>query len=187
MFHKTPGNDLRSFLGFNPQWFIDWSLFFAGAPGKGKRMDVQRARRIGPSLAPPMADIPELHPASLALRNLRRGSSLGLPSGQSIARVMGIDPIKDNKLTVGPNKKPLTDVSDEFRGNAPLWYYILAEADLMGEGKLGPVGGRIVMETFIGLLLHDTHSFLRQDLLWKPEEPYGTAFGVSDLIKVALG
>jgi hypothetical protein len=60
-----------------------------------------------------------------------------------------------------------------LRHNAPLWYYILREAEYYGVGKcakdpgigfggqhLGPVGSRIVAETLIGLLWLDAGSFL---------------------------
>jgi len=34
--------------------------------------------------------------------------------------------------------------------------------------KLGPVGGRIVTETFVGLMLADSSSYVSLDPLWKP-------------------
>ena len=75
-----------------------------------------------------------------------------------------------------------------FAGNAPLWTYILAEAawewsqkafpggadEVPDEGgdripvRLGDVGSTIVAETFLGLLLGDSFSFLKQDPLWTP-------------------
>ena len=48
--------------------------------------------------------------------------------------------------------------------------------------RLGPVGGRIVMETFAGILLGDSHSFLSQDPTWTPVKP---DFKMADLIKMA--
>ena len=48
--------------------------------------------------------------------------------------------------------------------------------------QLGPVGGRIVAETFITLLHADKQSFLHQ-ADWKPE---GASFGLVELIKYAL-
>ena len=48
-----------------------------------------------------------------------------------------------------------------FATSTPLWYYILAEAKLAANGlHLGPVGGRIVAETLIGLLSADPASYL---------------------------
>jgi hypothetical protein len=48
-----------------------------------------------------------------------------------------------------------------FASNTPLWYYVLAEARAAADGqRLGPVGGRIVAETLIGLLRADPTSYL---------------------------
>ncbi len=56
--------------------------------------------------------------------------------------------------------------------------------------KLGPVGSRIVMETFVGLMLGDSHSYLRQDPLWTPDAVRKGGrkrgkFGMAEFIKVA--
>ncbi len=60
-----------------------------------------------------------------------------------------------------------TDLADigsvyaPFAASTPLWYYILAEAKAVAGGlNLGPVGGRIVTETLIGLLRADPTSYL---------------------------
>jgi hypothetical protein len=59
--------------------------------------------------------------------------------------------------------------------HTPLWYYILKEAEILCDGKkLGPVGGRIVAEVFIGLLLGDKLSYLNVVPRW---EPKAGAFG----------
>jgi hypothetical protein len=48
-----------------------------------------------------------------------------------------------------------------FATSTPLWYYILAEAKVAAGGlTLGPVAGRIVTETLIGLLQADPNSYL---------------------------
>jgi len=51
--------------------------------------------------------------------------------------------------------------------------------------RLGPVGGRIVAEVFIGLLLGDQCSFLSQYPSWKPIGAFTTGgkFGMAELIK----
>jgi hypothetical protein len=55
------------------------------------------------------------------------------------------------------------------RGSTPLWYYILKEADVREDGaRLGPVGGRIVAEVFIGLLQLDPDSFLNSPSEFTP-------------------
>ena len=56
-----------------------------------------------------------------------------------------------------------------FGRSTPLWYYILAEAKLATDGlTLGPVGGRIVAETLIGLLRADPSSYLRVNPRFRP-------------------
>jgi hypothetical protein len=146
---------------------------------------------------------PGVDPSNLAQRNLLRGLAMGLPSGQSVATSLGIDPIKDNELTVGKAvvgdlaKNPLlTSFDKSFKENAPLWYYVLAEAQVEwakratvagGKGneepvRLGTVGGRIVAETIIGLIWGDGHSYLRQAPNWKPD----TIRGMGDLLQFAL-
>jgi hypothetical protein len=62
---------------------------------------------------------------------------------------------------------------------------VLKEAELVQGGtKLGPVGGRIVGETVIGLLQEDSGSFLRAKPDWKPTIK-GEAFGSADLLTFA--
>jgi len=146
---------------------------------------------------------PVNNPANLAERNLLRGLALGLPNGQDVARAMGVEPIEDKNLRVGKavledwDKNPtLASIDDSFMENAPLWYYILAEAQFEwvqrarakgGAGDeepvtLGTVGKRIVAETLIGLLWADGHSYLRQAPNWQPD----TIRSMGDLISFAL-
>jgi hypothetical protein len=105
---------------------------------------------------------------------------------------MGLIPIEDKDLRIG--KAVLSDVDtnptlasldpDNFTDNAPLWFYVLAEAQFEwskrakspgSQGnqepvRLGRVGGRIVAETLIGLILGDGASYLRQAPNWRPEK-----------------
>jgi hypothetical protein len=53
--------------------------------------------------------------------------------------------------------------------------------------KLGPVGGRIVAETFVGLLLADSSSYVSLNPLWEPTTLLvNGVFGLRELIKHAL-
>ena len=132
-----------------------------------------------------------------------------LPSGQDIARAMGLVPLPDDQILIGkftgdPNDivSTIDKVGDgkSFAGNCPLWAYVLAETvestvivkTLEGDKpiktrKLGPVGGGIVAETFVGLLLGDSSSFLSLNPLWEPTtlKVYGV-FGLRELIQRAL-
>src|SRR5262245_30742319 len=89
---------------------------------------LQPAYKIDTSLVNPLASLPPLEAPdirSLAQRNLLRGVSMGLPSGQAVARMMGLQPIPDPDLKVGKATEedsdqnvPLTSISPEFGHNA---------------------------------------------------------------------
>ncbi len=125
---------------------------------------------------------------------------MGLPSGQAVAAFMGVHVLGDDHLVVGKateedsEKNPsVATLSPDFGGNAPLWFYILSEAQQQftkdsSPIRLGPVGGRIVAETFVRLLLEDSQSFLNQAPRWKPFEAFRAAngeFRMADLMKQA--
>ena len=147
--------------------------------------------------------------ANLALRNLMRGQASGLASGQDVARAMGIEPLSDEDLMVGKatvagltTNRSITAYGDSFRGQAPLWFYVLAEAQytwcsraraLAGDdlakntlpGHLGPVGARLVAETFVALMELDPDSVLHAPRQWQPTYGQGPRFGMVDLIRTA--
>jgi hypothetical protein len=83
---------------------------------------------------------------SLAVRDLQRGQGVGLPSGEAVARHIGVTPLTPEQVGI---------TSTGWQGETPLWYYILREADACTGGhRLGPVRGRIVAEVLVesGLL-----------------------------------
>lgn len=57
---------------------------------------------------------------SLAVRDLQRSQGAGLPSGEAVARYMGIAPLTAEQVGLA---------STRWQGETPLWYYILREAD----------------------------------------------------------
>ena len=75
------------------------------------------------------------------------------------------------------------------RARRRLWFYILKEAEVLGQGReLGPVGGRIVAEVLVGLLQKDPNSYLYLNPGWKPAPPIAPASGqftMADLLKFA--
>ena len=76
----------------------------------------------------------------------------------------------------------------EMERSTPLWFYILKEAELVENGlRLGPVGGRIVGEVFIGLLKADDTSYLSARPHWTPLLPSATPgeFHMTDLLTFA--
>jgi Animal haem peroxidase len=155
-------------LGFRPvprEHAIDWTLFF-DAPGA---TTAQRSKKIDGKLVRALIELPvavtgeceieDYH--SLAVRDLQRGQGVGLPSGESVARHMGIEPLTAEQVGIA---------STGWRGETPLWYYILREADACAAGnRLGPVGGRIVAEVLVGLIDADATSFRHNSQGWKSE------------------
>ena len=170
---------------------------------------LQFAYKIDTSIVDPLGSLPKTvasdPPPSLAARNLRRGNQFGLPTGQEAAKAMGLAPLDDAHILIGKAASDATPVSiagiakGAFKGKCPLWTYILAEAmqnavDLaipatgapgkVSTPQLGPVGGRIVAETFLALLNADERSFVQMAPQWKPK---GARFGLRELITYALG
>ena len=205
-----PGDDAADLGGFRPipaNWAIDWRLFIDLGHDAGPAP--QLSYKIDTSLAHPLGHLPHRiakDPSSLALRNLERGAAFQLPSGQQVAAALGITPIPDKELMIGPattdgERKPITKVAPSLAGNAPLWAYILSEAQVMSwknaSGpasdktpiRLGPVGGRLIAEVFASLLRGDRTSYLYAEPTFKPIPDFtrrGT-FGLAQLINVALG
>lgn len=188
---RTPGQ-LEHLGGFRPIpefWSIDWSKFVRiGRPRP------QLARKINTKLAQPLLKLPlniDRKRNSLATLNLRRAKALQLPSGQSVAAAMssaGVTPIPQSQL--GLRRFGLTDAQRaELEADTPLWYYILREAEINdGGAHLGAVGGRIVAEVLVGLLVGDPNSFISQQPGWTPTGiPAKKAgdFTLSDLLKFA--
>jgi hypothetical protein len=125
----------------------------------------------------------------LAARNLKRGYNFSLPSGQDVARVLGVTkhpPLRFGEHLLAFKDMPGMPADDaaalEF--HTPLWLYVLAEGQAClakpdgtfatkpaPDGKpmidkdsdagtqLGLVGGQIVMEVFFALLDEDQDSY----------------------------
>jgi hypothetical protein len=112
----------------------------------------------------------EMH--KLSVRNLLRGRLLGLPSGQDVAGRLNQTPLTAEEVADGPHRDTLRKLG--FDQTTPLWYYILKEAELRHGGeRLGPVGSRIVAETFVGLIKKSTVSILPRETpggpVWEPD------------------
>jgi hypothetical protein len=70
----------------------------------------------------------------------------------------------------------------------PLWYYVLREAAVLQSGdQLGPVGARIVADTFVRMLKRDANSFVNVAGGFTPVLPSATAgdFTFADLVNFA--
>ena len=71
--------------------------------------------------------------------------------------------------------------------STPLWLYVLREAQLANAGQfLGPVGGRIVAEVMLGLLLADPSSYLTAQPQWQPHlGGSGGDYQIADFLRFA--
>ncbi len=154
--------------------FVDWRYLFDFGDG-----NVQYAKLIDTKIAKAFHDIPfipskDKHERSLPYRNLRRGVAYGLPSGEDLAHRMCLD---------------IIDVPERYKlglPGTPLWYYILKEAEELGDGGeyMGPLGSTLLAEVFLAILQNDNESFLRLHPKWQPD--LGREKGVfdfTDLIK----
>jgi Animal haem peroxidase len=156
-----------------PRRFIGWQTFFDfGVDPFTGLHEVKPNKRIDTKIATPLFHLPlgtiPTHdpPTALAQRNLLRGLTWQLPSGQSIAQKIGAPTLTKADL------KELKGYGVGLDTSTPLWYYVLKEGELLENGlRLGPVGGRIVAEVIIGLLQTDPSSFLTAQPSWTPTLP----------------
>jgi len=190
---------------------IDWSLFVTDklAPGtKGSNpsqiggQDVpadshrlQYAYKLDTSVVNPLLALPPriggLGPLfnSLAARNIKRGYNFSLPSGQDVAKALGVGrhpPLQFGDRLLAFKDMPGMSATDAaaLEEKTPLWLYILAEGQAClakADGsfamktedgvtmidkdsdvgtQLGPVGGRILLEVFFGILDDDLESYV---------------------------
>jgi hypothetical protein len=162
------GPDLRGSRPLPADLALDWNYFF-DVPGLDSPDDRNMARLIDTQVARPLRDLPATVVAhtpgailALAERNLLRGKRLGLPAGQDVAKAMRIPPLGNGDLG-------LTD--SRWNGKAPLWFYILKEAELGGGRRLGPVGARIVAEVILGMIAADKSSYFNASPGFTPVVP----------------
>lgn len=168
-------------IGFGPigDRRVDWALLF-DVPG---RPPAQRAKPIDGQLPRSLIELPQAITGavqeeayrSLAARDLERGQGTGLPSGESVARHIGAQPLSPDEVGLA---------AFGWEGETPLWLYILREASVRQDGeRLGEVGGQIVAEVLIGIIAADPESYLALDPAWTPTLPsHGPRFGLSDLL-----
>ena len=149
-----------------PRRYIGWQTFFDLGDGQvknNKKIDTTISSVMFTLPATAIAPHTQTAPLVLPQRNLLRQLTWGLPSGQSVAQATGADRLNAADLS------DIAAVHALFGANTPLWYYILAEAKVAAGGlNLGPVGGRIVAETLIGLLRADPTSYLQAHPRFQP-------------------
>ena len=150
------------------RWIIDWRRFYdfteLGFP-RPKSTFALKIDNLLPfefkklSLSNPVP-AGEEYKLSLAVRNLYRGRSIGLPAGQEVAKLLKVEPVRAAKIEA---RLPL-NLKKKYAEKTPLWYYILTEAAEIEEGeRLGPVGSRIIAEVFVKLIECSPNSILGEE------------------------
>src|SRR5918998_1007269 len=167
-----------------PRRYIGWQTFFDF--GGDQTQHVRPNKLIDTSISTPLFQLPLAAiasrdaPTSLPQQNLLRHLTWSLPSGQRIAASIGAP-------VLGSSHFPeLREYGLGLDASTPLWYYILREASVFTDGvRLGPLGGRIVAETIIGMLQLDKSSYL--NTRFRPSLPSKTprTFTMTDLLRWA--
>jgi hypothetical protein len=164
----------------SPRRFVGWQTFF-----RFNDVDIRPNKRIDTKISTPLfrlplAAIPSRDaPVSLPQRNLLRHFTWSIPAGQLIAQRMG-----NQMLLI----QELAPYGVALENHTPLWYYVLAEAERLAGGlTLGPTGGRIVGEVFVGVLQLDPASYLVANPQFRPTLPTQTPgdFRMTDLLRFA--
>ncbi len=183
------GNHTPPFRGsptLPSSWIIEWDRFV----DKGSPFANRFARKIDTNLALPLGDLvnegnnePDAGLKALlkhlAQRNLLRGYLQSLPTGQAVAAAMGVPALTPAQVLRGDGgalDQALT--AGGFDQRTPLWYYVLREAEVHGNGNtLGEVGSRLIAETMIGLIRCDPDSYLNVKGGWDPSKGVRTENG----------
>lgn len=164
-------------------WEVDWTDMIGPT-----------ARNVAPlisaSVAPQLGALPAVYvdgatrPVNLAQLNLDRGRQLRLASAQRVRDSFpGLFPdflTEAQMLDALPGGMATAMASgpadDRLLDRTPLWFYVLREAAVLGGGaRLGPLGGRLVMETI--------HAAICAALGGPPPPAPTTPFTLEDLLK----
>jgi hypothetical protein len=144
-------------------------------------------------LTPMSDDALELTEAGLRARMQKMRADLKNNFGLDAAGVEQEIQRRLRAIGIEDEARAIEAAAADMAGEAPLWYYILHEAEtLAGAHRLGPVGGRIVAEVLIGLLWGDPLSYLQVSPSWRPDAeplPLPAAkqgdFTMTDLVQFA--
>jgi len=156
---------------------VEWGTFFDGLPTSGPQasssyIDTSISRAMH-GLSPGtirLANAEEaIDPSNLPVRTLLRGARAQLPSGQEVSdalaaqgRIKSSDRLSSSELTRDTCDRSGSALRKSgLEQNTPLFYYILKEAELKGNGiTLGPVGSYIVSEVIQNALEADPDGYM---------------------------
>jgi len=131
--------------------------------------------------------LPQLIQDSHCKEMLRLGHQFGLPSGEAVSRVYGIEPLSKNQLGIIDLLRDIHQNSNFYEVShfeTPLWYYLLKEAEEQENGqRLGRIASYIFIETLQSILARDTSSYLMLYPTWQPYfSTTNTSFTMKDLV-----
>jgi hypothetical protein len=205
-------------LGDLPEFRVEMELKFRNLAYRNLlRGDANLRLPFGEQIAHALGIEPPLPPEVLwgtGSQKLFKPGPGGTPVQRDLTEIKALvgDEASDEFKAFADTDKRRAVVRDKWiktnsmlKGHTPLWYYILREAEYYGDTRagtkdetpffggqhLGPVGSRIIGETFVGLLWNDSTSYLRMRPKFKPHpkiaggDPDG--FTVGALLKYALG
>ena len=156
---------------------VEWGTFFDGLPTSGPPAS---SSFIDTSVSLAMHGLSAgtirlanrleaIDPSNLPVRTLLRGARAQLPSGQEAAEALAAEGKigADDRLTASQLTTDTCNCSgsvlnkNQLERNTPLFYYVLKEAELKGEGvTLGPVGSHIVSEVIQNALEADPEGYI---------------------------
>jgi hypothetical protein len=161
--------DLRGFQPLPANFTIDWSMFFPMPFSKG----FQVAERFDVFMNETLFNLPIIvaDTASLAERNLLRGKTFNLPTGQDLARAFGIPEEEILTRTKGNmiiqtqdfpviTANDLNHLENVFGDTTPLFYYGLKDNHVNGNGEhLGSLSSKVIGETILCLMKNNPNSY----------------------------
>ncbi len=168
------------------EWVLDWKRFFA-APGDTLGPGVNPARRIDTTISAGLYGVPAPGGTiSVPEGTLLRGYAYGLPTGEAVAGALGVTPLSAANVAATFRGTGGIAYPAELNGRTPLWYYVLAEAQVEHGGEqLGPVGSRILAAVIVGLLRADPASYLNT-VGWQPSlGPTAGQFSCVEMLQAA--
>jgi len=156
----TPRRDLRG-QPLDEHDAIDWGQFFP----IGNPMTVQRASKLNAKICSPLFEVPGVRGTdrvSLPYLALEAADRAGLPSGESIAKRLGYDPLPRDVVW---NGMPCSSA------DSPLWFYVLREAEVQQSGRrLGDVGGWVFARVVLDALPSSSVGATKDDAATKLTE-----------------
>lgn len=176
-------------------WAINWNWFYKTPDSPlgpkfnfAKEINTKISKTLAMLRKPKNNSLSFDRANSLPALDLYRARALNLPPGQEIAkRILGTETriLQPEQIA---NLLP-ANLKHVFSKETPLWFYLLAEAEIEEQGyTLGEVGSRIIAETFAGLIKAGKTSVFNRnfELNFKPNPaffPHEKEFGMAQLLK----